>query len=268
MLRQSRITKTGYGLRTAGIFFAIIIGYLLLRAIPPVGRVFNRLEHGLVVIGTGIGGIISRVTSSESSTNSQLNICSDRLAEASVQITNLSEQAKNISELESLLGYIQEAKVVGVVARIITRSLPETAEVTIDKGSQDGIVSGSAATIGRGHLLGVVGSVNSGSAQVRLVNSKVSSIPAMIINTSRTIGLVEGQNGSVLRMQYIPLDATIHEGDVVVTSGLAGNLPANIVIGIVTSVIKVETAPFQEALIEPLYDDRTWTNVLVLSSTP
>ncbi len=267
MLRQSRITKTGYGLRTAGIFVAIVLGYLLLRAIPPVGRVLARVEHGFVVLGTGIGGIISRVTSSESSTNSKLNVCTTQLALATTQVAGLSDEAKNIKELEAMLGYVAESHVTGVAARIVTRSLPETSELTIDKGSSDGVVSGSAVTIADGHLLGVVTSVANGSAQVRLVHSQASSIPAMIINSDRTIGLVEGQEGTVLRMQYIPLDANVHEGDVVVTSGLAGGLPANIVIGLVTSVISVETAPFLEALIEPLYDDRTWTNVLVLSPT-
>ncbi len=267
MLRQSRITKTGYGLRTAGIFVAIILGYLLLRAIPPVGRVFARVEHTFVVLGTGIGGVISRVTSSEASTSSKLNLCTTQLAAAATHIATLQNDAKNVSELEATIGYVNEAHVKGVAARIVTRSLPETSVLTIDKGSNDGIVSGSAVTIADGHLLGVITEVASGSAQVRLVHSQASSIPAMIVGSDRTIGLVEGQEGTVLRMQYIPLDANVHEGDVVVTSGLAGGLPANIVIGLVTSVISVETAPFLEALIEPLYDDRTWTNVLVLSPT-
>ncbi|HCC83776.1 TPA: hypothetical protein DEP96_02920 [Candidatus Uhrbacteria bacterium] len=267
MLRQSRITKTGYGLRTAGIFVAIVLSYLVLRAIPPVGRVLARVEHGFVVIGTSVGGLISRITSSEVSANSKLNVCTTQLASTTKQVADLSDQAKSITELEAMVGYLNESHVTGVAARIVTRSLPETSELTIDKGSSDGVVSGSAVTIADGHLLGVVTEVASGSAQVRLVHSQASSIPAMIVNSDRTIGLVEGQDGTILRMQYIPLDANVHEGDVVVTSGLAGGLPANIVIGLVTSVISEETAPFLQALIEPLYDDRIWTNVLVLSPT-
>lgn len=267
MLRQSRITKTGYGLRTAGIFVALVVGYMLLRAIPPVGRVLARVEHGFVVLGTSIGSVIARVTSSESSINSKLNVCTTQLAATTVQVAGLSNEVKNIKELETMLGYVAESNITGIAARIITRSLPETSELTIDKGSNDGVMSGTAVTIADGHLLGVITSVASGSAQVRLVHSQASSIPAMIVGSDRTIGLVEGQEGTVLRMQYIPLDANVHEGDVVVTSGLAGILPANLVIGLVTSVISVETAPFLEALIEPLYDDRTWTNVLVLNPT-
>ncbi len=265
MLRQSRLSKTGYGVRTAGLFVALVAAYLLVRAIPPVGRVLAHFEHGVLVVGTGVGGIIARVTSSEASTEAKLQACTDTLAASTIQVADLSSQAAGLKELQALIGYQAEAHVTGVAAQIVTRSLPDASLITIDKGADDGLVSGSAVTIAGGHLLGVVTDVAAGSAQVRLLSSAHSSIPAMIVNSAHTIGLVEGQEGTVLSMQYIPLDSTLREGDVVVTSGLAGGLPSGLVIGLVTKVISVETAPFLEALIEPLYDDRTWTNVLVLT---
>lgn len=138
--------------------------------------------------------------------------------------------------------------------------------MTIDKGTSEGVYEGSAVVVADGHLLGVVIEARESTADVRLVHSKASNVPATILGKTRTIGLIEGQEGSLLRMQYIPEDAVIREGDIVVTSGLESELPQGIAIGLITGITKEDTAPFLEALIEPLYDARVSTNVLVVST--
>ncbi|MBI1908025.1 hypothetical protein HYS28_01230 [Candidatus Uhrbacteria bacterium] len=256
--------RTPRGIRTAIIFAAMVAAYLLLRSIPPVGVLLGYVEHGMVVAGTGVGNVIGRMFSSEESVSTALAACEERLGDATVREAALFEDAKSVAELEAIIGYMRESGTTGTAARITARSLPDAAMVTIDKGSADGIATGMAVVVADGHLFGVVSDVFYGSARVRLVHSRDSSIPATILGKTRTIGLVEGQEGSVLRMRYIPEDAAIAEGDIVVTSGLAAELPQGIVVGLVTSVISEDTAPFLEALIEPLYDARTWTNVLVV----
>lgn len=248
------------------IFLAVVMVYFLLRAVPPVGRLFGHVEHGLLVAGTGVGGVVGRVLSNENSVSANLAACKEDLQTITAREAALRQELRNVSELEQLLGYVNESGAVALAARITNRSLPEAGTVTINKGSDDGIRDGSAVMVGDGQLLGTVTAVDTSSATVRLVHQRQSKVPAAIWGRTRTIGLVEGQNGSVLHMEFIPVDATINEGDLVVTSGLDGALPPNIVIGLVTSVIREDTAPFLEALIEPLYDAREWTNVLVIAA--
>jgi len=52
----------------------------------------------------------------------------------------------------------------------------------------------------------------------------------------------------------IPQDATIVPGDVILTSGLGGNYPADIVIGQVVNVRKFETDLFQTATVQLIVD--------------
>lgn len=263
IFRSARVEK---GVRTAAILMAVVLAYLLLRNVPPIARVLSYVEHGLVTIGTGVGTIFTRLTTPEDSLQAQFAICEDRLRATSEREAALADANHRVNELETLLGYIQENTAKGTVARIIARSLPDTATVRIDKGSSDGIALGNAVVVDDGHLLGVVTEVRATSADVRLVHSSQSHVPSMIVGHSRTIGLVSGEGGSLLHMDYIPQDAVIGEENLVVTSGLEGEIPANLVIGVVTSVIQEETSPFLQALIEPLYDAREWTTVLVLSA--
>lgn len=267
MRRLMGTPRTPRGLRTAGIFAAIIAGYFILRSFSVIAQVFYPLEHGFVVLGTQVGNVTSRVLRSEQSTSALLAQCEDRLRTSTVHEAALQADAKSVAELETLLGYTQEANSTNVLAHVISRSLPDAATIALNKGQQDGITVGNAVVIGDGHLLGIVTGVTESSSIVRLTQSRESKIPAAILGQTRTIGLVEGQQGSVLHMQYIPEDAVIQAGDLVVTSGLEGSLPYGIVIGIVTNVTKEDTAPFLEALVEPVYDARTWTNVLVMTPT-
>lgn len=258
--------RTPRGLQTAGIFIVFVLAYALLRTISPIDTAFRYLEHGFVVIGTGVGNVISRVVRSEESITSALAICEQRLQEAAVRQAELADEAKSVQELEALIGYIRQSGTTGVAARIVTRSLPEASSVTIDKGTDDGLVEGNAVVVADGHLFGVITDAREHTSDVRLVHSKTSSVPAAILGKTRTIGLIEGQEGSLLKMEYIPEDAVVNEGDIVITSGLEGGLPQGIVIGMITAITKVDTAPFLEALIEPLYDARIATNVLVVQT--
>lgn len=261
--RSQRVEK---GVRTAAILLVVLFVFLLLRGIPAFARVFGFFEHGLVSIGTGIGTLVTRMTTPEQSLQAQLSVCEERLRASTEEQALLADADRRATELEALLGYTAEQGASGIVARIVARSLPESATIRIDKGSDDGVVIGSAVVIDNGQLLGVVTEVRSTSADVRLAQAVQSHIPAMIVGHDRTIGIVEGESGSLLHMKYIPQDAVLSEGNIVVTSGLEGELPANLVIGVVTTVIQEETAPFLQALIEPLYDAREWTTVLVLPS--
>ena len=262
-MRLFRSQHLGTHIRSTVIFLALVLGYFLLRAVPPVGKIFRSAEHGLVVVGTSAGNMMSRVLTSPESTAAQLATCTERLQTVTARESTLRQDLRDVTELEQLLGYVRTNSISAVAARITNRTLPEAGTVTIDRGTVSGIVRGNAVVVGDGQLFGTVIATSENTATVRLVQERASKVPAAIIGTTRTIGLVEGQSGSVLHMEYIPSDATIAEGDVVVTSGLDGGLPPNIVIGLVTSIVHNDTAPFLEALIEPLYDPREWTNVLV-----
>jgi rod shape-determining protein MreC len=78
---------------------------------------------------------------------------------------------------------------------------------------------------------------------------------------------VEGTQLGLAQLKYIPLLATLHDGDRVVTSGLVGDFPRGLVIGTITSILKQEGALFQSAELMPEVDVSRVEEVLVIQTS-
>jgi len=119
----------------------------------------------------------------------------------------------------------------------------------IDRGAEDDIEAGMPVVVAEG-LVGRISEVTSTSSRVMLISNPSSSVSALI-QRSRATGIVQGRGGHELSMRYIPQGDTVAPGDVVLTSGLGGNLPKRLVIGQVESAHYREVEMFQEAKVIP-----------------
>lgn len=73
-------------------------------------------------------------------------------------------------------------------------------------------------------MVGRIIDVTALASRVLLITDPSSSISARL-QTSRAQGSVQGRLTGNLRMIMIPLEATVEVGDIVLTSGLGGQLP-------------------------------------------
>jgi rod shape-determining protein MreC len=64
----------------------------------------------------------------------------------------------------------------------------------------------------------------------------------------------------------IPQSASVQTGDLVLTSGLGGNYPPNIIVGQVTGVRSRDTDLFKRASIQPVVDFNKLEIVLVITN--
>lgn len=134
----------------------------------------------------------------------------------------------------------------------------------IDRGAQDGVQRGMAVLTAEG-LGGRISEVSADSAKVMLITDPSSSVSALI-QRSRATGSVQGYPNGELVMRYIPQGDTVAPGDIVLTSGLGGNLPRRLVIGQVASVKRQDVEMFQEARLIPAVNLRDLETVMVLLS--
>ena len=120
---------------------------------------------------------------------------------------------------------------------------------------------------------GVVGRVSeagSNYAKVLLITDSGSSVSALV-QTSRASGIVRGQYGDTLLMEWILQSDPVKPGDVVVTAGLGlgtelrSLYPKGLVIGTVVDVTKAEVSAYQRAVVAPAVDLRKLENVLVIT---
>jgi rod shape-determining protein MreC len=125
--------------------------------------------------------------------------------------------------------------------------------IIIDKGSADGVRVGMPVESSRG-LVGQVFRTTPNSSQGILITDSSSAVPARL-GTSRATGILRGGGiGGSLSMDWIDLKYQIEVGEVVLTSGLGGRFPQDLVIGRVIEVDRREAELFQRAIIQPAVD--------------
>jgi rod shape-determining protein MreC len=103
------------------------------------------------------------------------------------------------------------------------------------------------------------------AASVQLINAEGSAVSARL-QTNRVEGSVIGQVSGNLRMTLLPQGAAVQVGDLVLTSGLGGTLPPDLVIGQITSTRQFESDIEQSAEVRSLIDFDTQEIVMVITS--
>lgn len=260
--------RTRSALKPFAAFLGILIFLAIFRRLSYTSAVSERFEASLANVGANVGQGLTRLVASENSLAVRLTVCEEDkalLAREAVEYARLREENE---ELRALLDYRENSQAAGVTARIIARSLPEEEpRVVIDKGMDDGVQVGGAVVVGQGIVFGIVTAAGANASTVTLITSSNSTLPAAILGKRKTVGLLEGRDGAILTMEFVPREAGVVRGDVVVTSGLGGEIAEGLLLGTITEVIDMESAPFAEALVEPLEDPLSWSAVLVLPRT-
>ncbi len=189
-----------------------------------------------------------------------------QLAAFQAEIVELREIAHDYDRLAALVNYTRSRTGEEyVVADVIARDISSFRRVIyLNRGARDGLTEGMPVVTERG-LVGRIIGVSATASQVLLVLDTTSAVSARL-QTSRAEGSVQGQLTDTLLMTFIDLNATVQEGDTVITSGMGGNFPAGIIIGQVTSVARSEFELFQEAEVRSLNNFERLEQVLVITN--
>jgi rod shape-determining protein MreC len=195
--------------------------------------------------------------------NEQLQRDNDALLTENVRLKEI--EAENVT-LRALLNFTQENPTYSTQpAAIISRDpSPYRQFITINAGRREGLAPGMPVVTAGSALVGRVADVGLGSSKVQLLVDSTSAINVRI-QSSRVAGLAEGQPDAGLIVTQIPLDATVNVGDIVLSSGLGGNLPRSLVVGQVTEIARRDIDLFQSARVRPAVDFNRLELVLVIT---
>jgi rod shape-determining protein MreC len=192
------------------------------------------------------------------------------------QQTIIDEQARTIEELSEAQGEAQVLRELfnqaaetpeyrRVVADVIGQDTnPALERILIDKGIEDGVRTGMPVEAARG-LVGQVYRATNNAAQVALLTETASAIPVRL-GTTRATGMLRGAGrGALPTIDWIDLQHIVEVGELVMTSGLGGKFPADLVIGRVVEVERNEAELFQRAVVQPAVDFRTLETLFVIT---
>jgi rod shape-determining protein MreC len=136
--------------------------------------------------------------------------------------------------------------------------------IIINRGSNDGVLRGMPVVTNQG-LIGRVDAVIADAARIQLVTDPASAINVRLQNADTEAVLIGSVTGD-LSLDMITQDVTVEPGDVVLTSGLGGGYPPDLIIGQVLNVRKRDFELFQQATIQPAVDFTRLEIVLVITN--
>jgi rod shape-determining protein MreC len=250
----------------------LTVALLVLDSTGSLGNVFDFLENPISAV---MGWTAARTDSIADAISGPREV-----REAQAQIQSLQAQLEALQreneELREIQGEYQllldlfnharqSPQFRRLTASIIGRDTsPLFRSIIIDKGHEDGVFVGMPVESARG-LVGQVYRTTAHSAQVILITDNISSIPARL-GSSRATGILRGGGlGGALTMDWINLEARVEIGEVVLTSGLGGKFPQDMVIGRVIDVQRREAELFQRATVQPAVDFNSLEVVFIIT---
>ena len=191
--------------------------------------------------------------------NDRLTLENARLAEAAIA----AQQGAKLDAAQRALPYKT------IVAPVIARDPSGVVKTIVIAGGTDQGVKVDQIVMSEKGVVGRVSEVGSNYAKVLLVTDSASTVSALA-QSSRASGIVRGQYGDTLVMEWILQSDPVKPGDVIITAGLGlgtdlrSLYPKGLVIGTVVDVTKAEVSAYQRAVVAPAVDLRKLENVLVI----
>lgn len=186
------------------------------------------------------------------------------LARLQTQVIELQQKVTQTEILSALVNFARtNPNYAYLGATVIGRDpSPFYRYVIINVGSNQGVFTGMPVVTNQG-LVGRVDAVIAEAARVELITDAASAVNITMPASNTEAILVGSVSGSLL-LDMIPQNSAIQAGDVVLTSGLGGGYPPNLLVGQVASIRSLEYDLFQQASIQPTVDFENLQFVLVI----
>ena len=232
-----------------------------------IGYVLVPFQKGVNTLGFGIYENLKEHRTLEEvlEENKRLNEKVGILVEQNNRLTQDSGELQRLRELYDLdRDYMQYEK---IAARVIAKDSENWFQVfRIDKGSQDGIRV-DQNVMANGGLIGIVTDVGLNYATVRSIIDDESRVSAMGIQASDTC-IVAGDltlyEKGRLKITDMKKDASIQDGDRIVTSSISAKFMPGILIGYAVDVKEDEKRLMKDGYLIPAADFDDLSEVLVI----
>lgn len=180
------------------------------------------------------------------------------------QVIQLQQQLTDTQVLAALVDFSQSnPESVYKAASVIGRDpSPFLHYIIINSGSNDGLRKGMPIVTNQG-LVGRIDAVIAQAARVQLITDPNAAVNVRLQNADTDAVLVGSMTGDT-SLEMISQDVEIQEGDVVLTSGLGGDYPPDLLVGQIFNLRKLDYELFQQASVQSTVDFARLEIVLVI----
>jgi len=173
----------------------------------------------------------------------------------------LIEENENLRELLALRPRFEPSAQVASI--LYTARDPFVRQVVVDKGATDGVKLGAPVidTLG---LIGQVQRVYPWASEVSLITDRDQVTPVQVArNGLRAVIFGLGYDGA-MEVRFMPVNADIEKGDLLVTSGIDGLYPSGLPVAFVDSIERNAAYPFARIMTRPASGVGSHLHVMVL----
>lgn len=193
-----------------------------------------------------------------------------QVAELERQLRQAEEDSKENERLRALLDLRQQRQdFVFESADVVGKNSSNwTSALTLDKGTSCDIAIGDCVVNEQGFLVGVVTDAGWNWSTVTTILDTGSQLGARVFRTGETTvaqGDLALMNQGLLRLSYLEDESGLMNGDLIVTSGLGGYYPSDLVIGAVKELRTDDTGLAKYAILTPQVDLGQLRQVFVIT---
>ncbi|OGF21327.1 hypothetical protein A2316_03320 [Candidatus Falkowbacteria bacterium RIFOXYB2_FULL_38_15] len=227
---------------------------LFLKALNPIGTSIYGLEQK-------IKGIWAKEISRED--YEKIKEENNRLIVENIKLNILKEENE---ELRGILNFTKPDQYKFLTAEILGRDPIFLNYFILNKGSDDGIKDGFPIVSPNGVLVGKIIKTEK-KISTMIVPTDTNFETAVSVfgqSDNHTSGLVRGERGLGIKMEFIRQGENINKDDLVATSGLEFNMPKGLVVGRIVEVEKEDKVIFGTATVSPLVSYENLSMVMVI----
>jgi rod shape-determining protein MreC len=236
------------------LIFLNIIGFsawgqrILVNIINPISKSTREISSDLGGGRESRSDLLNKFTSLE-----------EGLQKNEVDMAKLYSLEEENERLREYLSFFNESKLGYVLANVVWQEnflnlSHYNQNIVIDRGSQDGLREGLAVINHTGVIVGKIIEVNSKTSRVCLINNNFCRLAVSLSNSSRSIGLAEGDLGLSIKVNFVSQNESVSEGDRIITSGLEADIPKGLAVGKVNYVNQEVNDIWQDINAEALFD--------------
>ena len=247
-----------------GVAFFALSGYMA----KAIDRVFAPAISVQSTLMERLSFIINLFTVSEDEVRlvAENEALKSQVAELQSRIIELQQNLNEADILYALLGFARSSPDEQYIpAKVIGKDpSPFLRYVLIDQGSDHGIRAGMPVVTNKG-LVGKIEAVTASAARVKLITDSTSMINVIVTDVDADCMLQGSITGDVT-IEMVSQDVKLEPGQVIQTSGLGGEFPADFIVGQVLNVNQINNEIFQSASVLPAEDFNSLQAVLVVSN--
>jgi rod shape-determining protein MreC len=197
-----------------------------------------------------------------------------------LQIASLKDSLGQNQATNSIMQNTQDANFALVLAQPVGLDTKNSI-ITINKGSDYGIEENMPVISSQRAVYGRVIKVYKSFSKVLLISAKNSVVdvkisqPENMQNSTEDItntpdkvitGAVKGNDNLSVYLDLVNSDANIHQNDILITSGLEGIFPRDLLVGKISSVHKNDLKAFQTADVSPFFTINSIDTLFVITN--